>query len=139
MTHEHGRRWSPIRRAWRWPNDALGRLAAATVQGAGRRQISGVSIVEDPRFDRLFRLVPNHPTAMTFGSTVVARRQLDEATVSHELTHVAQYARLGPFFLPLYLLGAAWGLFRHGESYLANPFEKRAMRAAEESRRPPAA
>lgn len=124
-----------FRRAWRWPNDALGRLAAATVRGARRREIRGASIVEDPRFDRLFRLVPNHPTAMTFGSTVVARRHLDEATVSHELTHVDQYGRFGPLFLPLYLLGAAWGLLRHRESYVGNPFEKQAMRAAEESRR----
>ena len=90
-----------------------------------------MTILEDARFDRLFRLVPNHPRAMTFGSTVVARAELDEALVAHELTHVAQYRRFGPFYLPLYLLGAAWGLLRHGDSYLANPFEREAMRVAQ--------
>ena len=120
--------------AWQWANDALGRLAAGTVSGAPRREIGGAVVLADPRFDRLFRFVPNHPRAMTFGSTVVARERLDDAVVVHELTHVAQYRRFGPLYLPLYLLGAAWGRLRHGHSYLGNPFEVEAMQAAERSR-----
>lgn len=118
-----------LARAWEAPNDALGRLAAGIVAGAPRRSIDGVTVVEDPRFGRLFRLVPNRPSAMTFGSTVVARRRLDASLAAHELTHVAQYRRFGPFFAAVYLLGAAWGAVRHRQSYFGNPLEVAAMRA----------
>ena len=119
--------------AWRWPNDALGRLAGALVPDAAARRIGGATVFEDPRYDRLFRIVPRHPTAMTFGSTVVARRPLDDALVVHELAHVEQYRRFGPLYLPLYLAGAAWGLLRYRDSYNGNPFEARAMAAARAS------
>ena len=66
---------------------------------------------------------------MTFGSTIVAREPLDAALVAHELTHVRQYRSLGPLYLPLYLLGAAWGLVRHGDFYRGNPFEAAANRS----------
>ena len=124
-----------IRGAWSWPTDALGRLAARIVPGARRREVAGAVIVEDGRFDRLFRLVPDHPNAMTFGSTVLARVRLDPAIVAHELAHVAQYRRLGPLFFPLYLLRPLCGALRHRHHYLGNPFEVEAMRAAERSRR----
>ena len=115
---------------WRWSNDALGRLAAEIVPDAARREIDGATFVEDPRFGRVFRLFPNRPSAMTFGSTVVASRRLDDALVAHELAHVRQYRRFGPLYLGLYLLGAAWGAVRRGQSYLGNPFEIEAMEAA---------
>ena len=115
---------------WRSPNEALGRLAGAIVSRSSRRTVRGATILEDPRYDRLFRLVPRHPTAMTFGSTIVARRPLDDPLVAHELTHVEQYHRWGPLYLPLYLLGATWGLIRHRDSYTGNPFEARAMAVA---------
>ena len=116
--------------AWRWPNDALGRLAAAIVPTAARRSVRDVSVHEDARYDRLFQRTPRHPTAMTFGATIVARRSLDDVLLAHELAHVEQYRRWGPLYLPLYLLGAAWGRVRHGDSYTGNPFEARAMASA---------
>ena len=117
-------------RVWTWPNDALGRLAAAMVPAAARREVDGATFVEDHRFGRLFRLFPNRPSAMTFGSTVVASRRLDDALVAHELAHVRQYRRFGPLYLGLYVLGSAWGAVRHGQSYLGNPFEIEAMEVA---------
>ncbi|MDQ3880955.1 MAG: DUF4157 domain-containing protein [Chloroflexota bacterium] len=114
---------------WQRPNDALGRLAASLVAGASRRQVADATLHEDARYDRLFRLVPRHPTAMTFGSTIVARRRLDAASIAHELAHVAQYRRFGPLYLIVYLAGASWGWLRHGDSYAGNPFEARAMAA----------
>jgi hypothetical protein len=127
---------SVVGAAWRWPNEALGRLAGSIVRNAPRRFVqladppAGATLVEDSRFDRLFRIVPNRPSAMTFGSTVIARRPLDPALIVHELTHVAQFRRWGAMYLPLYLIGAAWGLLRYRQFYFGNPFEVRAMRAA---------
>ncbi|MFN2484996.1 MAG: hypothetical protein ABR509_08775 [Candidatus Limnocylindria bacterium] len=115
---------------WQTPLDALGALAASIAPHAPCRGVGGALLFEDDRYDRLFRLIPTHPTAMTFGSTIVARRSLDEATVVHELTHVDQYRRFGPLYLALYVLGAAWGQLRHGDLYHGNPFEARAVRAA---------
>ncbi len=118
---------------WRSLNEVLGHLAAGIVRGAPRRSVAGATLVEDERFDRLFRLVPKRPSAMTFGSTIVARRRLEPPLVAHELAHVAQYTRFGPFYLPLYLLGAAWGLLRHRDFYRGNPFEAAAIEAQRKS------
>ena len=116
--------------AWQTPLDALGALAGSIARDAPCRRVADATLFEDARYDRLFRLMPRHPTAMTFGSTIVARRSLDAATVAHELTHVEQYRRYGPLYLALYLLGATWGLIRHRDSYHGNPFEARAVQAA---------
>lgn len=125
-------------RLWRWPNEVLGRLAATLAPGARPRRVGDTIFLVDDRFDRLFRIVPRHPTAMTFGSTVIARTVLDDALIAHELTHVQQYGRLGPLYLPLYLLGALWGLLRHRDSYTGNPFEAAALAAARGQRGSPA-
>jgi len=65
--------------------------------------------------------------AVTFGHVILAPTQadLDDAR-GHELVHVRQYERWGPFFLPAYLLCwlVLWMRGRNG--YLDNPFEREA-------------
>ena len=62
--------------------------------------------------------------AITFGHVVVFAREPTDALWRHELVHVAQYARYGLAFLPLYV----WLYARHG--YAAHPFEREANELA---------
>jgi hypothetical protein len=71
--------------------------------------------------------LPGGANAMTLGHVILGRNLavLDE-TRSHELIHVAQYERWGPFFLPAYFLASAYVKFKGGQAYLDNPFEREA-------------
>ncbi|HEX2239757.1 MAG TPA: signal peptide prediction [Actinomycetota bacterium] len=61
--------------------------------------------------------------AITFGHVVLAVDRLDTHTVAHELIHVRQYERWGPFMVPAYLLAALWNLVKGRPPYLENAFE----------------
>ena len=67
---------------------------------------------------------------MTLGQTVIARSLADlEGSRDHELIHVAQYERWGPFFVPAYLACSAWLWLRGRDPYFNNPFEEEAYSA----------
>ena len=69
--------------------------------------------------------------ALTLGHVVLGQsaRELDRCR-THELVHVHQYERWGPFFLPAYL-GCSLVLWLRGRDYyLDNPFEVEAYRQA---------
>ncbi len=70
-------------------------------------------------------LVP--AAAMTLGHVVVGQTQFDlECCREHELVHVRQYQRWGPFFIPAYLLASLWLWLRGRDPYRDNPFEREA-------------
>lgn len=78
------------------------------------------------------RLVLRDWLAIALGSHVLAWRKLSERELRHELAHVAQWRRHGPFLIPLYAL-EAWRARRSPDGwYRGNPFEVEA-RAAETS------
>ena len=65
--------------------------------------------------------------AMTLGHVVLGRSLDDlEWSREHELVHVRQYERWGPFFIPAYLLCSALLWIRGKNAYLDNPFEREA-------------
>ena len=67
--------------------------------------------------------------AMTLGHTILACDRLAlVATHPHELVHVRQYERWGPFFVPAYLLCGMWLWWTNHDAYWDNPFEKEAYR-----------
>ncbi len=70
---------------------------------------------------RLFRRA-----AITFGHVVLADRRVDGRLLVHELHHVRQYERLGPLYVPLYVL--IW-IFT---GYRGHPFEEAARLAERE-------
>lgn len=81
----------------------------------------------------LLRLIcpPMPIAAITLGHVVLARTAADLArSRRHELVHVRQYERWGPFFPPLYLLASLAALGRGGHPYLDNHFEQEARRLA---------
>ena len=65
--------------------------------------------------------------AMTLGHVVIGQTAgaLDAAR-PHELVHVRQYERWGPFFLPLYGVLSLWLWLRGANPYRDNPFEREA-------------
>lgn len=66
--------------------------------------------------------------AITFGHVILSVDRLDEATLDHELVHVAQYEKWGPLFVPLYLLASLRALLGGGHFYRGNAFEVAAHR-----------
>ena len=70
-------------------------------------------------------LLPGGAAAITMGHIVLAQNQetMDRAW-RHELIHVRQVERWGPFFIPLYLLLSLIAKFRGLDAYRDNPFER---------------
>jgi len=67
-----------------------------------------------------------HAGAFTVGSVVISRTPLVDLVWEHECAHMRQYALLGPLFLPGYALAAAYSLWRTGDWWSRNVFERRA-------------
>jgi len=64
--------------------------------------------------------------AVTVGCVVISRRPLTERVWRHEVTHIRQYALLGPVFWPAYALAAGGSWLRTGDWWSRNVFERRA-------------
>jgi hypothetical protein len=126
-----GRIPRPVLYAWAAPYTLVGILVAALTWFTGgiveRRdgtvEAHGAfarSILESPRV---------RASAMTLGHVVLARNPADMMRHRmHERGHVRQYERLGPLFLPAYLLAAIWAVRRGGHYYRDNWFECDARR-----------
>jgi hypothetical protein len=69
---------------------------------------------------------------MTLGHVILAR-DADCLARSrlHEMGHVRQFERWGPFFLPVYWLIAAWLSWRGYHPYLDHPLEHAADAATD--------
>src|SRR5450759_218541 len=122
------------RGAWRvFPGDLMALLVMrACAIPAPTREVraSDVSaiLVEHPNAARYLdhSLMPIQ--AQTLGRYVFARERLSPGIVEHELEHVRQWRRLGPLFLPAYVVSSAWALMRDRNPYRANRFEIAARR-----------
>jgi hypothetical protein len=71
---------------------------------------------------------------MTLGHVVLCVDEIDDATLAHELVHVAQYERWGPLFVPCYLGASGVAALRGGDVYRDNPFETAARRLDRQER-----
>ena len=70
-------------------------------------------------------------TAITFGHVVLSVKEpLADDVLEHELVHVRQYERWGPFFGPLYWWESLRAVLRGGHFYRDNRFEVEARRIA---------
>ena len=64
---------------------------------------------------------------MTLGDVVLYQTDgLRGQWREHELVHVRQGRRWGPFFLPAYLLESLWQWLHRRDPYYANRFEREA-------------
>lgn len=119
---------------WALPNTLLGLALALLCVGrwGSARWVDGALEVHGPGVARLFTLLPSGRLvvrAMALGHVVLGRdRTCLEETRAHERVHVAQYERWGPLFLPAYLLASLVAMWRGGDPYRANRFERQAAR-----------
>jgi hypothetical protein len=76
----------------------------------------------------LLERFPGEPMAMTLGHVVLGVSGAALAVSRlHELIHVRQYERWGPFFIPAYLLCSLVLWLRGRDAYHDNPFEREAF------------
>lgn len=112
-------------RVWAAPYSVIGLLLAPFFQSRAVRY--GVLWCEGAEWPR--RLGWRY-RAITFGHVVLSVDELDPVTVAHELVHVRQYERWGPFMVPAYVVAALWNLLGGRGPYSDNPFEVAARREA---------
>ncbi len=131
------RRADPWRGSWRYlwagPTTLVGLVAAAiALLGRGRGEVRDGVLEVRGGFatwllsSRLFRA-----QAMALGHVVLGRdRPALDRCRRHELVHVRQAERWGPFFLPAYLLASVWALLNGRHCYHDNWFEIDAVATA---------
>ncbi len=137
-----GRRPQPSAlRAWRYlwasPTTLVGLAAAALTlasRGRGERR-GGVLEMSGGFADWLLSSRLLRADAMALGHVVLGRSPsaLDNCR-THELAHVRQAERWGPFFLPAYLLASVRAHLTGGHYYRDNPFEIEAVAVAAATR-----
>jgi hypothetical protein len=113
---------------WTLPNTLLGLALGALTFQLPRAHGGAFVFDRAPRgLTRLLRAI--NRSAMTVGFVIVSAVPVEGQLLEHERFHVRQYARWGPFFIPVYLiLAIPFGYRRH-------PMEVAARRAAGEKDR----
>jgi hypothetical protein len=115
--------------AWAAPASAVGLALAPFFD---QRYVSrGVLLCEGAKWPR--RLGWRY-RAIAFGHVVLAVDELEPEVMDHELVHVSQYERWGPFLFPAYAAAAAYVRLRGGHHHRDNPFEIEARRKARAAR-----
>jgi hypothetical protein len=112
---------------WTSPNTLLG-LLLGLLTFQRPRQIDGILIFDSHvrGFNKALSMFRR--AAITYGHVVLSNRRVEGRLLVHELHHVRQYERLGPMYIPLYVL--IW-LFT---GYRKHPFEEAARLAEIEER-----
>jgi hypothetical protein len=118
------------RYVWAAPNSLIGLslLPLVRLTGGHVQVKDGVLEMCGGLLDALLRRcvpVAGGASAMTLGHVVLARDRVTlDATRAHERVHVDQYERLGPLFLPAYLLASLWAVTSGRDAYHGNYFEE---------------
>lgn len=103
---------------WASPWSLVGLLLAPFF--STRRIVDGVLLCEGASWPARFRW---RFTAITFGHVVLSTRPASDELLRHEMVHVGQYERWGPFFIPAYLTASAVAAAKGGHHYRDNHFE----------------
>jgi len=121
-----------IRYIWAFPNTAIGLLLVLpSLVSSGRvRNVHGVLEITGRAAAWVLQRISfsGAVTALTLGHVVLCA---DGETLawwrSHELIHVRQYERWGPFYIPAYLFSSLIARLKGKDSYLDNRFEAEAF------------
>ena len=115
-----------LRWLWASPSTAIGvLLGCGGLASGGRVRAVGRTLeFHGGLVAWLLRRLARGASAMTLGHVILGQTADVLSRVrSHELVHVRQYERWGPFFLPAYGLCALWLTLRGRNGYWDNPFE----------------
>jgi hypothetical protein len=115
--------------AWTLPNTLLG-LLLGVLSFQRPRRVGGILVFDSASRGFLRLLQVFRRSAITYGHVVLSNRRVEGRLLAHELHHVWQYQRLGPLYIPLYLL--IW-IFT---GYRRHPFEEAARLAEADGRGP---
>ena len=107
---------------WTLPNTAIG-LVAGLLAFQLPRGAWGIAIFDGPARGTTWLVRLFGRSAITLGHVVLSNEPLHGRLLVHELHHVRQYERLGPFYLPVYLAIYPF------TGYRRHPFEVSAWRA----------
>ena len=121
--------WLP--RLWNGASSALGLIGAL----GGRWRWNADDLMLEVHGSWLICLLARAgwASAITLGEVVLyADPRLVPVLHDHEMVHVRQGRRWGPFFLPAYVLESAFQWLRTGDGYRNNRFEVAAYCAAPE-------
>jgi hypothetical protein len=110
--------WTGLRFVWAAPWTLVGLVLSLFFRR--RSVVHGVVVAEGATWPR--RLGWRY-RAITFGHVVLSVDELDPRTLRHEIAHVKQYERWGPFFIPAYVVAALRARARGGHAYRDNAFE----------------
>lgn len=121
-----------LRYLWALPNTALGLLLLppALVSGGRIKRIGGVLEISGRAPAWVLERIPftGPAAALTLGHVVLGcSEDVLERWRSHELIHVRQYERWGPFFIPAYMFSSLSARLKGKDGYLANRFEAEAF------------
>jgi hypothetical protein len=111
---------------WTSPNTLLGLLLGLLAFQRPRRT-NGILVFDAHVRGSTWALGLFRRSAITYGHVVLSNRPVRGSLLVHELHHVRQYERLGPLYVPLYVL--IW-LFT---GYRRHPFEEAARLAEVEA------
>lgn len=115
---------------WSSPTTILGVAASAASLAVPRRAGQILVSTSGRGFARWF-LSRRGYCAITLGHVVLLTPEAPAGVLRHEMVHVRQAERWGPFFLPAYLVTMVAIRFRGGNPYWDNPFEAEARQVAE--------
>ena len=88
---------------WASPNTLLG-LLLGLLCFQRPRVTNGIVVFDEGVRGTLWLIARVRRAAITYGHVVLSRPRLEGRLLVHELHHVRQYERLGPLYIPLYLL-----------------------------------
>jgi hypothetical protein len=111
-----GRLLRSLAYVWASPNTLLGLLLGA-LSFQRPRSGQGILVFDGPPRGFVGLLHVFKRSAITFGHVVLSNQPLEGSLLSHERHHVWQYERLGPLYIPIYVL--VWVFM----GYARHPFE----------------
>jgi hypothetical protein len=118
-----------FQRIWNSPNTLVGLSVKAFFGNNNFEKHGDMHFVAKPgsRFDKQFEKMGK--TAITLGEIILYKSDaFTRRTIEHEIVHVDQYRKYGPFFLPAYGISSIISRIKHGSWYRENEFEKKARK-----------